>query len=234
MSSLALGLLVSGCPADTDDVVVGDDDDASDDDDAAVDDDDGSDDDDSAADDDDGADDDDACPDEYEAEACAEVFCNLPTVEVGTGTDGFAPLAEGQAVPIVYGAQGGYHVDMTVRMTELCQIVFLQATMYLDPGDGGDLIEVFGQTRHIQAQRQDPDSSVQDFWGIRAFVPCEYFPDDPDHSIECDPGSGSAGHLEDFEIVLKMEAWDHNVGAGGEEQVRYGSDERRVQPYCCE
>ena len=222
--AVVLGLL--GCPtAGPGDVDVGDDDD-----DAAPDDDD------SAADDDDSAadDDDDDCPEPYEAEACAELFCGPPTVEVGTGTDGFEPLKEGTLVPVVYGPQGGYHIDMTAEMTNLCPIVYLEPSVYLDPGDGGELVQLFTQLRHIQALRAEPDkSSLQHFWGIRGFVPCAYWPDDPNHDLECGGGAGSAGRIEDFEVVLKMEAWDHSVGPAGEEQYRYGAGERRVQPYCC-
>ncbi len=177
----------------------------------------------------------------FEAEACAQTYCGAAEVAVGTGSSEFAPLSDGEEVVIRYGAQGGYHIDITAQMYNLCPIVYLVPSMHVDMGDG-ELVEIFTQNRHVQALRTEPDvSSEQQFWGIRGFVPCEYWPDDPDHDIECnDGGQGSEGHLEDFEVVIRMEAWDHNVGEDGEspqtceESIRCAVDEVRVQPTCCE
>lgn len=179
------------------------------------------------------------CPDGdlYEPEACADpAYCGPASVEVGTGSDGFDTLVDGQEVPIWYGSQGGYHIDITARMDNLCPIVFLVPSMFLDPGDGSEPVEIFTQTRHVQAVRIEPEvSAVQDFWGIRGFVPCEYWPEDPENpDITCGDGNqGSAGRIDQFEVIIKMEGWDHNLSPSGEDRYRFDSDERRVQPVCC-
>lgn len=170
----------------------------------------------------------------YEAVACGQTFCGAPTVEGGTGASTFEALQEGDEVTVRFGAQGGYHIDLTAEMYNLCPIVYLVPTMYVDPGDG-NLVEIFTQNRHVQALRIDPnETSQQQFWGIRGFVPCEYWPDDPENNLECGNGAqGSAGHIEDLDVVIKMEAWDHNEGPDGEQKVRYAVDEIRVDPVCC-
>lgn len=38
-----------------------------------------------------------------------------PIVEVGTGTATFEPLEDGQSVPLIEGAQGGWHVWVSIR-----------------------------------------------------------------------------------------------------------------------
>ena len=177
-----------------------------------------------AGDDDDSAD----CSDGelYVAEACGdEEYCGEPTVQVGTGGASFESIQEGQDVPIWYGSQGGYHVFYSVEMENLCPVVFVRISMLLDPGDG-NLIEVHAQERHVQAVRLQPQtSSVQSYWGVNGFLPCEYWPLDPDNTPACAGGAGSAGHLEDYEIVMRAEVEDHNG--------RIAIDEKRVQPVCC-
>lgn len=41
---------------------------------------------------------------------------NLPLVELGTGADGFHPVADGDQLPLVMGPQGGYHIWAAVRV----------------------------------------------------------------------------------------------------------------------
>jgi hypothetical protein len=177
-----------------------------------------------AGDDDDSGD----CSDEdvYVAEACGdEEYCGAATVQVGTGGASFESIEEGQDVPIWYGSQGGYHVFYSVEMENLCPVVFVRISMLLDPGDG-NLIEVHTQERHVQAVRLQPQSSsVQSYWGVNGFLPCEYWPLDPDNAPACTGGAGSSGHLEDYEIVMRAEVEDHNG--------RIALDEKRVQPVCC-
>ncbi|MEE2828586.1 MAG: hypothetical protein VX498_05330 [Myxococcota bacterium] len=168
------------------------------------------------------------CPDGelFEATACDEVYCGEPVAQIGTGTSGYEALTDGQEVPIWFGAQGGYHIDITVEMNNFCPIVFLRPSLWLDSGDGSELIEIFDQNRHVQAVRVEPTvSPLQQFWGIRGFVPCEHWPDDPDRELSCGSGAGSEGHLEDFVVEIRMEVEDHNG--------RLASDTKRVQPVCC-
>ncbi len=173
-------------------------------------------------------DDSNSCSDEelYVAEACeSEEYCGAPIARVGTGGTSFEAVDEGQDVPIWYGSQGGYHVFYSVEMENLCPVVFLRISMLVDLGDG-DLLEVHEQERHVQAVRLQPQSSsLQSYWGVNGFLPCEYWPLDPDNSPTCSGGAGSAGHLEDYEVVMRVEAEDHNG--------RIATDEKRVQPVCC-
>lgn len=158
------------------------------------------------------------------AEHCGETYCGAPELEVGTGFDQFVELDEGDDIAVVRGSQGGFHLDVSARMTRLCPIVYLDASVWLDPGDGGDLEEIIVVDRHVEAVRMESQtSSLQEFWGVRAFVPCEHW---PDTSLDCGGGAGRDGHIEDFEVVLKLEARDHND--------RLATHERRVQPVCCE
>ena len=182
--------------------------------------------------------DDDDCPDDLlwvsPGDVCGETYCGEPVVKVGGGISGHEGLEEGQEVPIWYGTQGGYHLDISVEMDNLCPVVFLRPYFEVVPHDGGEPYEVFSQNRHVQAVRVEPDVSPrQQFWGIRAFVPCEHWPDDPDHDLECAEGRGSAGFLEDFDVIIGVEAWDHHTEADGETPTRYGHDSRQVDPSCC-
>lgn len=175
---------------------------------------------------DDPVDEEEGCPveDTYYADHCAETYCGLPELEVGTGFDQFIGLEDGDDIAIVRGSQGGYHMDLSARMSRLCPIVYLRASVWLDPGDGGDLQEIADVDRHVQAVRMEAQtSSVQEFWGVRAFVPCEHW---PDTNLTCSGGAGRDGHLEDFEVVVRLEAEDHTG--------RIANHERRLQPVCCE
>jgi hypothetical protein len=182
----------------------------------------------------DSSDDDDvagSCPDDelFNATACDEEYCGPPIARLGTGLGGYESLEDGDEVDIRYGSQGGFHIDITVEMDNLCQIVFIRPSMLVDPGDGGALIPVFDQNRHVQAVRVEPtESTLQQFWGIRGFVPCEYWPIDlsqPQSGPGCGPEQGSAGMFQDFELEIRLEVEDHNG--------RIASDSKRVQPVCC-
>ncbi len=47
---------------------------------------------------------------------CAEVE---PTLELGTGDRGFEPIEDGQDLPMIEGAQGGWHLWISLRTTGL-------------------------------------------------------------------------------------------------------------------
>ncbi|MCB9673490.1 MAG: hypothetical protein H6737_00145 [Alphaproteobacteria bacterium] len=44
---------------------------------------------------------------------------NDPTMDIGWGFDRYNPASEGEEVDLVYGQQGGFHVDLAVSTTEL-------------------------------------------------------------------------------------------------------------------
>ncbi len=53
-----------------------------------------------------------------------------PTLEIGLGLSGFEPLPEGEPFPLIHGPQGGYHLEVGLRATNLVQDAgFLQAVM---------------------------------------------------------------------------------------------------------
>ena len=66
-----------------------------------------------------------ACPGPPECEAGA------PTAALGTGDVDFVPIAEGDTIPLYYGAQGGVHVYGSVRVTGLA----IRANMALNNPD---------------------------------------------------------------------------------------------------
>lgn len=158
------------------------------------------------------------------AEACDDIHCGDPVVRFGTGGSEFEPLAEGDEVELWFGAQGGYHIFVSTEMEQLCDIVFLETTMEVDYR--GELREIFSQTRHVQAVRDDPESSArQQYWGIQAFVPCNFWPNDPNHDPSCGPFTSRSGHLDEYEVVITVTAEDHDE--------RTVEDRKRLQPVCC-
>ena len=55
------------------------------------------------------------------ADACRPLDAGAPVVSIGRGIDAYAPLEDGDAVPIEAGPQGGYHMWLALRMTNLHQ-----------------------------------------------------------------------------------------------------------------
>ena len=112
-------------------------------------------------------------------------------------------------------------MDISARTTRLCPIIYLRAWVEVDLGNGFE--EVADADRHVEAVRVDPQtSSAQEFWGMRAFVPCEHW---PDTGVACSGGAGSEGHLEDYPVRILLEAEDHSG--------RVATDEQIVQPVGC-
>ena len=55
-------------------------------------------------------------------DACKTPSSGPPSIVLGQGSEGYAPLDEGEVVPIEAGAQGGYHVWLALRVTGLRQM----------------------------------------------------------------------------------------------------------------
>jgi hypothetical protein len=166
------------------------------------------------------------CPDEdlYEAESCDDTYCGLPAVRLGTGGANFMEMEDGGPIDVHFGPQGGYHMFLSAEMERLCAIVFLETTMdvYVD----GERHEIFNQTRHVQAVRPAPDvTSLQQYWGIQGLVPCNLYPDDPDHDQPCGTFRSRLGHIEDFEVTVTLRAEDHDG--------RSATEIKTLQPVCC-
>jgi hypothetical protein len=159
--------------------------------------------------------------------ACAETFCGEPLVDVGTGASGWEAVTAGAALPVNQGPQGGYHVDVAVRTENLCAVVYVDYGIDAVLGDGSRTpVYVAENPRHVQAVRQGgEDGSLQVYWGLRAFIPCEWWPDQDEGGWDCE-GEGSAGRIEGQPAVIWAEVWDHNEG-------RIGEAELEIQPECC-
>lgn len=162
------------------------------------------------------------------AGGCDDSFCGEPTLEVGGGAAGYERLTDGAEVRIVFGPQGGYHLDTTATMDGLCPIVRIRVALEVDDGSTGRT-ELYAQDQRVQAVR-DGLGTVQEYWGLQAFVPCGYWPDGPHvgqaNPPECPDGTGLLGHIDEMEAWLVVEATDDND--------RSASGEVRVTPVCCE
>ncbi len=173
------------------------------------------------------------CPtgDRFESElpGCEESQCAEPTVEVGTSSTGFEILGEDQEVPVVFGPQGGYHVDASVRMQHLCPIVRIKVILEVED-ESGDRVELSSEEHRVQAVRETSFGTEQDYWGLTAVVPCNWWPEGPHlalaGSFECEVESEESGHIDDAVTWLRIEAEDDNG--------RRGDDERRIRPQCCQ
>lgn len=86
-----------------------------------------------------------------------------PTLQTGTGLLDFTPLADGDPVELVYGPQGGYHVEMAFQTT------YLQARDLVAGTLTGRLDEtaVFTATPWFQLQCE---ADVQVATGVRLFL----------------------------------------------------------------
>lgn len=74
-------------------------------------------------------------------------------MEIGTGTSAFEPLAEMAAVPLVFGPQGGYHIDVAVRLRNVpIDDLLLRYEVY----DGSDSI-AFGALYAVEPRRLRAD-----------------------------------------------------------------------------
>ncbi len=173
----------------------------------------------------------DECPDELirVAEACDDVHCGEPVVQVGTGGSQFVSFDEGTVdveFGISQGGGGGYHMWFSALMEGLCPIVFLDLT--LETEIHGQPVEIATLTRHVQGLRTEPEaSSEQVYWGLQVFPPCELWPDDPDpeHEPDCGTFQSRVGHIEDLEITVTLNAEDHDG--------RIATDVQVLQPVCC-
>jgi hypothetical protein len=160
---------------------------------------------------------------ESEAPACDDSFCGEPSVEVGTGALGYEALGEDAPVHLVFGPQGGYHLDVSARMDGLCPIVSIDVTLLADDG-----AEISHETHRVQAVRDGP-GTVQDYWGLTALLPCGYWPIDGPYGgpnpAACPDGVGLEGQLEGAVATLVVEVEDDNG--------RTGRGVATVTPSCC-
>lgn len=158
--------------------------------------------------------------------ACEENFCGLPTVDAATGNsaDTYRVLADGDTVPIWYGDQGGYHVDLAFGSTNLCPVVFVDFELYDVTGGGETLIH--SSRRHVQAVRTadaDPPST-QRWWPEQFRFPCAYWPNDPEHDPTCN--DAPIAFLDEIDLELRVATEDHN-------ENRSSSTSVLIEASCC-
>ncbi len=173
-----------------------------------------------AVDDDDSAAADDDCE---QASACEAEFCEPPSLRIGTGTLGFEPLPEDGTIPIWYGGGMGdcmYHLRVAAQAEDLCSTVWIDYTVTVE--GSGELI--WDDRRHVELA-PDPDSAALAYWGLEAFLPVEWYPDDPEHADECPDDAGSSGSLADVQVLVEMAVTDHDD--------RSASASATLQPVCC-
>jgi hypothetical protein len=161
--------------------------------------------------------------DYFEAEACDEAYCGEPVVRMGVGRDEHVPAADGDSVTLVYGTQGGFHLDASVEMENLCPVVFLRLGLDVREPGATEWREAWADERHVQTVRPEPTlSSRQVLWGGQATPPCEHYPEyDPPGKRRVPPTclgdperTGSEGRLDELEVRLRYEAEDHNGRLG--------------------
>lgn len=158
-----------------------------------------------------------------DAPGCDDTFCGDPSLEVGRSPTGYEPLADGAPVELVFGPQGGYHIDVSAQMDGLCPVVSIDVEL-LD-GDGD---RVSFEEHRVQAVR-DERGTVQQYWGLTALLPCGYWPTDGPYDgpnpPDCPDGYGLEGQITGTEVTLIVSAEDDNG--------RVARGERTVVPSCC-
>lgn len=55
--------------------------------------------------------------------------CEVPSVDIGTGLSEYLPLNPGDAVTVVFGPQGGWHIDVGGRVMATEQVVSVQLAL---------------------------------------------------------------------------------------------------------
>lgn len=143
--------------------------------------------------------------------ACTENFCGAPQAWPGTGSsvDTFRVLEDGDSVPIYYGDQGGYHIDLGARMQNLCPVVFLDFELYAV--EDGEETLIHNVRRHVQAVRENSDPeipSIQRWWVEQFRFPCTWWPEDPENDPFC--GEEPFGQIDAVPLKLVVGAEDHN------------------------
>lgn len=169
------------------------------------------------------------CPDDdlVVAEACDDVYCGAPEVTIGAGGSDFQPLGDGAAQRLYFGSNGGtggYHLFLSVQTEHLCPIVWLEPSVEVETDDG-EVHEVYTERLHVLAVRPEENSSRQIYWGIRAPVPCSFWPSDPSRDATCGEDQSRDGHIDDLRVRLSIVAEDHDD--------RASADERWVDVECC-
>ncbi|MBX2798673.1 MAG: hypothetical protein KTR31_13410 [Myxococcales bacterium] len=90
------------------------------------------------------------------------------TLRVGTGPTGFTPLAGGDPLPMVFGSQGGWHIDLSAEVTNSHQSVEVSAVVTvpsIDQQVAGD-----ANTSYVGLVDYDDLACTGEVWSVRIFV----------------------------------------------------------------
>ncbi len=161
-----------------------------------------------------------------QAEACDDVFCGDPLVTIGTGGSEFESVNDGDVLSLFFGSNGGsggYHVFLSVQTEQLCPIVWLEPR--LEAQVDGVWHTLYDERLHVLAVRPDAASTEQVYWGIRAPIPCAFWPGDMEREASCGEFQSRYGRVDDLPLRVSVVATDHD----GREQI----DERYVEASCC-
>lgn len=166
--------------------------------------------------------------------ACQENFCGLPEVWAATGSSAetFRLLEDGASVPIYFGDQGGYHIDLAARTQNLCPVIFLDFDLYDVTGGGETLIH--SVTRHVQAVRENTDPeipSIQRWWVEQYRFPCAWWPNDDENDPFC--SDEPIAFIDQLDLRLDIGAQDHNIDET-ETPTRTTLASVNITAECCE
>ncbi|MBX2796831.1 MAG: hypothetical protein KTR31_04155 [Myxococcales bacterium] len=98
--------------------------------------------------------------------------CTVPALSVGTGVEHYVPLGEGDPVTVVFGPQGGWHVDVGAEVFGTGQIVSLQSSLTLTAEERTVTTKLPPQTLGLVAE----DPCGWSIFGVRAFLDDASFP----------------------------------------------------------
>ena len=104
--------------------------------------------------------------------------CAAPAVRLGTGADAFEALSEGDPLVLVHGPQGGWHVDVSVQVRGLGEVVVLAATLR-EVGTG---VQLGGDQPDAYVTLSPMDACWGEHVGLRTYVDD---PEDVDQSRIC-------------------------------------------------
>lgn len=95
-------------------------------------------------------------------------FPGPPDITLGTGVDSFVPVADGDAVPIIMGLQGGYHIWGSVRARYVDPVqLHIVFTLYLVGNDTPETI----RHDHVDLAGTSDGLSYGEHLGSAVFLP---------------------------------------------------------------
>ena len=87
-----------------------------------------------------------------------------PLAQVGTGTDSFEPLEDGQTVPVIKGPQGGYHIWTSIRVRAPIASKDLKVRLHVDFNGA-----VLTDTNYVLNFWQK--GAYAEYYALTAFIP---------------------------------------------------------------